>query len=399
MDKKFMRGLWGLFFVLGMCSNISATFTYLDSTATTSLGANTGFYYAGFPAGYQGSFLTVTGGSNVIRGTIIFKQGFKVSNGSNIMYDADGPIFDRVELGNSSSNLLLAADLRLGGTGRIVSTSPGTNLYATIKGLPSSTTTGAVGSFGNTIVLGGEFRVTDSLQFSGSCVIDGRGNTMVLTAPLVLDNTGTTTLSLKNMRVQINTNQTTGGRFPFNLTHRHNTLLLENVDLHLPASATTHFYNGFLNINRFVRILGSTGILKLNYQDMATARPCVTIAANSYLYVGPGVTLSCWGAGVPSATRIVMSSATSVLWLDWCTFAMDAGSIASTTGLGVQINGGSCYFDNKVTVSVIQGGSTATGLTKGLTFGDGFSSGNNVAVKVLGAANVIANGPIYYNCA
>ena len=103
MKKNGIPILWGLAFFCGAWSSVWATVGNINSVSNAHGMAQDGTFDSS-DNGYQGSFINFTGG-NSIRGTVIFKQGFQVPSNGAVFYDADGPIFDRIELGNSSSVL------------------------------------------------------------------------------------------------------------------------------------------------------------------------------------------------------------------------------------------------------------------------------------------------------
>lgn len=399
---KLLQKIYNTFLCLLCVGALSAT--DIDSSTTAS-------------DGYQGSFINGTtlagfGLGSTIKSTVIFKQGFEVpdtalaGNLGEIAYDADGPICSNINwVGNSNDGtLLLYSDLRLGTTGKFTATAP--DIYTIINATPVKLIDGATsipaGIKVKSIILGGDTKFTNSLKLTTSCIIDGRGHTLTLQAPLALFSTSTS-VTLQNMRLEVvkSVGSTSGSNqqipFIFNSDNQSQSLNLIDVDLCLPTGTVTQLISaGRLNIGHNVRILGPGGTFKVFYKGAGTASSKVIVSKNSKLYIGQDTTFSLWGApNVPQNNRLILTDATSQFWLDGAKF--DISDAGGGTTHGIMLTKGTLFLDNKVTLSSTTGGAIATSMSQGLQLGDGVTAANDLNVRVRGGANVIQIGPMRYN--
>lgn len=343
--------------------------------------------------GYQGSLVSTS--TILLRGTIICKQGIDVSGTLPLFYDADGPVYGAIKFNGNSGSLKLASDLRLGSTCALRTAVA--DSYMIINAGESANA--SVG--GQTIIMGDDLRLTFSTKFISNCVIDGRGNTLTLQAPLSVFN-NSTSVTLKNMRLLVcpGTGTSTGNAFVepfiFNANNQSQSINLCNVDLCLPIGKTTHVVTaGRLNLNNQVNITGSGGIFKMFYAGAGTASPKIIIGNSSKFLVGQGVTLSLWGSpDVPQGNRLVLNGVTSQLWLDGCTLDISAATAGTTQGL--MLKQGTLFFDNKVTVSSTIASMVVSDITNGLQLGDG-TAANDIDVRVRGGAYLDTIGSMCYN--
>ena len=345
-----------------------------------------------FANGYQGSLVSTS--TILLRGTIICKQGIDVSGTLPVVYDADGPVYGKVQFNGASGTLKLASDLRLGSTCAVRSVT--TDAYMTIDAGKSTDASVA----GQTIIMGDDLRLTFSTKFISNCVIDGRGNTLTLQAPLSVFNTSMS-VTLKNMRLIIwpgtgtSSSNAFAEPFVFNANNQSQSINLCNVDLCLPSGKTTHVVTaGRLNINNRVNVTGSGGTFKMFYSGAGTASPKIIVGNNSKFLVGHGVTLSLWGSpNVPQSNRLVLNGVTSQLWLDGCT--LDISAVAAGTTQGLMLKQGTLFFDNKVTVSSSIANAVVADITNGLQLGDG-TAANDIDVRVRGGAYLDIIGSMHY---
>lgn len=358
------------------CSVLSA-----DNIISTAAGG-------AFPNGYFGELVSTS--TTVIRGTVICKQGINIG-ANKLFYDADGPVYGRIQFntgGTQGGALVLGSDLRLGSTCEL--RSAGNDLKMTVSGCADWS--GGISNTGNALVLGDDLRLTFTTWFSDSTVIDGRGHTLTLQAPLEVDDY--VTLTLKNMRLVVSPGvyqpfvalgASAGGGFDF-----------ENVEICLPPDQIT-FVRGeaALTCTRNVRVFGPGSTFRLCFNESGlTGGPGVYISAQSALQIGQDVTLSMWGdsPNIFPTIRLFGNDLTSELLLNGCT--LDIGSGTSLGGLtynALSLSNMTVYFDNKVTVSVTMGGSVVTTPDVDGYFSIDLSTAN---ARVRGGATLNANGPM-----
>lgn len=316
--------------LLGINSYVAA-----DNVISTAAGG-------AFPNGYFGSLVSTS--TTVMRGTVICKQGIDIGT-NKLFYDADGPVYGRImfnQTGVQGGSLLLASDLRLGSTCELRSGAE--NLYLKIDGRG-----------GNSIIMGDDLRLTFSTQFLDDTVIDGRGHTLTLQAPIEIGDATVVpkVLTLRNMRLVVYP----GVAEPFQLVAgtASGSVVLQNVDLYLPPNQLTFLEDAIEVVcHRQVRLMGPGGTLR--FLNTALATPSLFIDKCSSLKVEQDVTFSVWGdAG--GGFLLQGLDASSECWLDGCKLdhhSRDAGpSILPVSNLNM-------YFDNKVTVSVTAGEGVAT---------------------------------------
>lgn len=355
-----------------------------------------------FGHGYQGSLVST--GTQVMRGTIICKQGLDVTRTCSLFYDADGPIYGMIRFNGSSSALKLASDLRLGSTCALRESAGAASdrAYMTIDAGKSSDASQP----GHTIIMGDDLRLTFSTRFVSNCVIDGRGHTLTLQAPLSVFN-NSMSVTLKNMRVVVypgvgTSSSTTAQPFIFNADNQSQSINLCNVDLALAPAVTTHVVTaGRLNISGKSSISGMGATFKMHYKGDATASPKLIVGACTKFSIGQGVTLSLWGApNVPRNNRLVLNpgvggyAATSELWLNGC--ILDISDAGGGTTHGLELDNGTLFFDNKVTVSCTTNGAVDTDITQGLQLGSGVAT-QDLNVRVRGGAYLVQIGTMRYN--
>lgn len=372
--------IWGIgLSVVG--AKLSAT-----SIITTASGGT-------FQNGYQGSKYTLFTSGEVMRGFIMFKNGFTIPQDGSLFYDADGTVYGDIDFESTSSRLQLGSDLRLGTTGWF-------SRGGILDGCPI--VTNDIGGPGNSILMGGDQSLNFGLKITSSLTIDGCGHTLTINAGsglFTLQNRAT--LTLKNMNIIVN-----GSSFFASDNEAPSYVGLENVNIYL-ANNTNIFGNDSVsnsvsNNALMTRIQGFVGIHGPYSATANSSRfdnPCanksnIAINSASTLYIGPGVTLDLSGLAVPSANKIGMQDSTSVLWLDGCTLKCDNGTAGQK---GLVLTKGTVLFDDKVVISDLDGsGAANTDITNGLIFGDGTAAANDVDVRVLGGAYTVLNGCMEY---
>lgn len=371
MWRKFFLKFVLVAALLGVCSLRA---TSIITTAPGGASSN----------GYQGSNASMTSG-DVIRGFVMFKNGFTIPSGGTLFYDADGPVYGNVTFGNSSSVLQLGSDLRLGGTGSLWS------------GLTSK-----IAGYGNSIYLGGDVTLSSHVAtVSNNLIIDGCGHSMTLADTSYFAMDSNVTLTLKNMNLVIPSSFS--GTYPLRATGATNfKVYLQDVNIYLAANVGL-FGSGIYGTTVIQGLVSVSGPYAVSANGMQTASgngvDCnIFINANSTLYFGPGTTLNLDNLNVDKAKKIGMFDATSRLVLDGCTLTWRAQGSVETTSDALQLQRGSVFFDDKVVIkNFANDGATAnTAVTRGLIFGDGSSSANDVDVRVLGGAYVVLQGCMQY---
>lgn len=376
IQLKKVRPMWRKFLfktilvVVLFVSSIKAT-----SIITTAPG--------GTPTdGYQASTPVMSDG-DVIRGHVMFKNGFEIPESGSIFYDADGPVFGNIFF-NIGSTLQLGSDLRLGGTG---------NCWG---GSASK-----IDAQGNAIVFGGDVVMNDhSSSILTPLTIDGAGHSLIISGNSQFNINPAATLTLKNMNFIIDAIgvdpifNTLGGEDNFRV-------LFENVTIYLGRDILL-FGQGSYGCTRIqgdVRLFGpyTASAASHNYDTMGGVDSNIFINENSTLYIGPGTTLNLDGLDVPSTQKIGMFNSTSRLLLDGCTLSWKASSTAGHEAL--QLQRGTVLLQDKVVIKnfALDGTTTNTDVSKGLIFGDGIASDNDVNVRVLGGAYVVLQGCMQYN--
>lgn len=376
--------LWGVGLSL-VGSQLSAV-----SIITTATGGMT-------TDGYQGAAYSLTSG-DVMRGFIMFKDGFTIPNQGTVFYDAEGPVYGNIIFGSTPGNtstLQLGSDLRLGTTGWFAEQTSGF-IYApginAIDGCPI--VTAGIGGPGNSILMGGDQTLGFGLKITSSLTIDGCGHTLTINSRglFTLDNRAT--LTLKNMNI-ITSVPNLFARTASNAGY----VGLDNVSIYLTQDCELFGDSaqrlGMTRIQGFVGIYGPySAIANSTRFDNPCGSKCnILINSGSTLYVGPGVTLNLSKLALSSANKIGMQDSTSVLWLDGCTLTCN---VATAGQQGVVLSKGTVLLDDKVVISDLDGSGLANAdITNGLIFGDG-TAANDIDVRVLGGAYTVLNGCMQY---
>lgn len=330
--------------------------------------------------GYKGSSSVMANG-DVIRGHVMFKNGFEIPANGSVFYDADGPVFGNIVF-NADSTLQLGSDLRLGGTGTCWSSS-----------------SSKIDAKGNTIVLGGDVTINNHTSIiETDLTIDGAGHSLTMTGLSQFKIDTNVTLRLKNMNFIIDPDFTSNSLFLCLVAPNNFNVHFENVCVYL-GTDTLLFGDGdrgWTKIRGDVRIFGPY-VVSATASTVDDACNCnIFIDQNSTLYIGPGTTLKLDGLDVASEKKIGMSDATSRLIFDGCTLTWKASSTNGNKAL--QLQRGTVFFQDKVVVKNFaeDGSTTNTDLSNGLIFGDGSSSNHDVNVRVLGGAYVVLQGCMQY---
>ena len=369
--------LWGI----GL-SMVGGQLSAVSIITTATGGATT--------SGYQGAAYSLTSG-DVMRGFIMFKNGFTIPDPGTVFYDAEGPVYGNITFGSTGANtstLQLGSDLRLGTTGWFAQTS-GINA---IDGCPI--VTAGIGGPGNSILMGGDQTLGFGLTITSSLTIDGCGHTLTVNSSglFTLDNRAT--LTLKNMNII-----TSVPNLFARTASKAGYVGLENVNIYLTQNSALFGDSATsLGMTRIQGLVGIYGPYSATASSTRFDNPCgskcnILINSGSTLYVGPGVTFDLSGLALPSANKIGMQDSTSVLWLDGCTLTCN---VATAGQQGLVLSKGTVLLDDKVVISDLNGSGIANAdITKGLIFGDG-TTANDIDVRVLGGAYTVLNGCMQY---
>lgn len=372
--------------VLMVAAGVVFVFEYVQATPiiTTATGGTAS-------NGYQATAPTFSS-EDVMRGFIMFKGGFTLPNGtSNVIYDAEGPVYGPITFGTGTSTLKLYSDLRLGTTGWF-SNNGGTN---NLDGCPIVTS--GIGGAGNAILMGGDQSLNFSIYVTTTLTIDGCGHTLDLTSlgnipAFSMDNRAT--LTLKNMNIKVK------GFSPFRCnTSTQSYLGLENVNIFLQddtnifgQAGTSPYSNLMTRIQGFVGIYGPFQALDCGqrFDNPCSNKSKLTINSGSTLYIGPGVIfdITRLSPAIPAANKIGMQDSSSVLWLDGSTLKHKNGL---TLKKGTVLIG-----DKTKIIDLDNSDATNTDITAGLIFGDGSIAANDVDVRILGGAYTILQGCMQY---
>lgn len=328
-----------------------------------------------FEAGYQPSNVTFSDG-DVIRGHVIFKNGFGINNSSIVTWDAQGIVNGPITSGNNTAWLSLAADLRLGNTGVFVQSSS-----VSFEGN------------GKTIFLNSDMIMNGSPHYcsiatSSSITIDGLGHSLVIKEAGFLGrslagfNSNAPEITLRNMHCVLGPKTSVVYVF-----QQFSKIILENMtlcDVTPGHYVCRNFVSQQVVIKGDVFFEGAAGtVLNFGATDFI-------IEKNSTLHIGPGVIVT----GIASVT---LQDRSSRLHLNGCDFYTNSDADSVTNGLA--LTKGSLFFENKVRIfnAVYGGFINTTNLAQGFILGDGENPENDVEVRVLGSAYVVVNGCMQYN--
>jgi hypothetical protein len=341
--------------------------------------------------GYQANMPAVFGNTNVIRGHIMFKNGFTFSGNipnNATIWDSDGIVNGPVKWNTLASTFLkLTSDLRLGSTATLVRNGSGTM--------------GIIGEAGGnkSIILGGDITLSFPLTVSaGNLSIDGGGHTLKITNTANSSNAISASsgqiITLRNMTLVIDSNNKGSGYGFFNSSSAAN-LVLENVAVRVvPYSNSVGVVksSATLTIRGNVSIDSPGGLVALS--GSATFATLV-IERNSTLRIGQNTIFTLAANGGAINSSVTLTDATSVLHLDGCDFYTSPYSASLNV---FNLLGGTLLLENKVRIfNTYYGGSTGnTDMTKAFILGDGTAS-NDVNVRVLKGAYVTLDGSMKYN--
>jgi hypothetical protein len=355
------------------------------SVITTATGGNTDYGYNGAQI-TSGTTPSLSVG-DVMRGFIMFKNGFRVGSGP-VFYDADGPIYGNIVFNNTTtSTIQLGSDMRLGTTGWFSGDS--TN-YGNISGAGRVT----ANAQGNAILMGGDQALAANLTITSTLIIDGCGHTLTVSANGLFTLANRSTLTLRNMDLVVSVTSL----FAAGTAGIANYVGLENVNIFLTQNAT--IFGDTAQSQIMTRIQGFVGVWgpyrayanSTRFDNPNGYKTNIAINQGSTLYIGPGTTLDLKYLAMPMANKIGLNDSTSVLWLDGCELYWGTTTAAN---LGVQLQRGTLLLDDKVKITDTSSPNNA--VDTGFVLGDGSNSANDVDVRVLGGGYVVMNGAMKYN--
>lgn len=236
-------------------------------------------------------------------------------------------------------------------------------------------TGGNIDGQGSALMLGGNLAIPagQSLRFTSSTIIDGRGHSLILDddAQLIVDEF--TTLSLRNLELR-------------NLKHNgivmispNSTLGFQDVEVALSGDYT--FTQGGILIDDDVVV---TGTSKFIYESSQSSY----INKFATFYFDIGSTFSY--APINSSRALInMFDASSILHFN--------GSAFSAPENGILLTKGRVILDNYVRFYNLSGSAPNSDIAKAITFGDGALASNDVNVKALAGAFIEVEGYLDYD--
>jgi len=343
-------------FLLSLVASIIVPYTSYTISRDASMD-NTTFYVAGV-ASFADTELAI--------GLVVMAGGVSLDAAAGVTFNVPVPISGPFTFG-ADSTLVLTGDMYF-------------DSNVTLEIGAASQDNGVIVGNDNTIFLGGDLTIPAdrALQFSSSnTTIDGQGHTLTFgdENSLLEALTGGGSVTLRNMVIK-------GLTGPLQFKGP-GSIVLQNVIIDIDSSTTWVFSssNPLLTIKENVLIYGGG---TFSFEASVDA----VIDTFSHLHFYDGTTFS-YQPGDFSRTHLVMTDETSYLSFDNSTFhASGIGGL-----MGIQLTSGTVLLDNKVIFN--NDGNTLA--ANSIEFGDGVSSANNVAVKVLGGATVDIDGYVYHN--
>lgn len=366
--KKFF-----LFITLGCLMSEFMTATSITSTAPG--GDSTTGYQATAPGFSSG---------DMIRGNVMFKAGFIIPSGAGgVTWDGDGIVNGSIIFHSTTSNLILATDLRLGSTATLV----------------WSAATSKINGQGNSLKLDSNITFSKQLSVASNLTIDGQGNTLFITNPSSASSafsvSSGVTLTLKNMTIVVSGNSVSTYRLVQMSFGSGCNLILENVVIRCTSTATSIGIggNGTITIRGNVSLENPGGLIALT-KSISLLQ--LIIEKNSTLHVGKQTIFAmCTNGGSVSVPPIAMVDRTSTLHLDGCDFYT---SLSASSNTAFSVLGGTLILENKVRIfnTYYSGPTGNSDMTLAFILGDG-TAANDVNVRVLGGAYVMVDGCMQYN--
>ncbi len=240
-------------------------------------------------------------------------------------------------------------------------------------------TGGIIDGNGGALKLGGNLSIPsgESLRFTSSTIIDGRGHALILEpgAQLIVDKF--TTLSLRNLELR---NLKDNGVVMLSPSS-----LLGFQDVEVALSGDYTFTQGGLLVDDDVLV---TGTSKFVYESAQSS----FVNKFATFYFDLGSTFS-YVPSNSSRTLINMADVSSAIYLNGCTFSAPGDSKYN----GIQLTSGRVILDNHVIFNNINGSVPNAVRAKAIAFGDGASATNDVDFKVLSGAFVEIEGYLDYD--
>ena len=241
-------------------------------------------------------------------------------------------------------------------------------------------TGGKINAHGHAIFLGGDFYIPDgeSLRFTSSCIIDGKGHNLILRndSQLIIDSN--VTLTLRNLTLK-GLRDTTNSKFL--MIDSDSTVAFQNVEIALSGDYT--FTQGHLYVTDDLVISGTS---KFNYISSQTSY----IREHSSLIIDLSSTFS-YEPASGSRDLIDMRDVTSFICFNGSTLAAPAVSN------GLLFTKGTVVFDNDVNIENLDSATPNSNVSKAVTLGDGSNASNNVNTIVGAGATINIEGYLDYN--
>jgi len=338
---KLGRQLGLLCFVISSVSFFQVSSVSLDGTTGTSI-----YEAASYPFA-NGDFA---------RGFVRLNGGFSVPAVSTVSFNVLMPVAGPINL-NSSGKITFEGDLSLASNATLV-------------------TGGILDGQGFSFFLNSDFTIPagQTLACSSNTVIDGQGHELIL-APgspggqIFINGPTGTTLTLRNMILRGLKEYGSGNRGIKFGPSTNQTLILENVELHLTGHYV--FTGGSLGIQGFTSMYGWN---TFEYQ----ANHNCTIQQDSTLFIDMHTGFT-YNPSDHLKTHLIMTDSTSRLFLNGCTL-----SVPPSTGLSLTI--GHLIVDHNTTFF----GYGAANINEGIIFGNGVLA-NDLNIDIMPAGNINLN--------
>jgi 6-phosphogluconolactonase (cycloisomerase 2 family) len=301
------------------------------------------------------------------RGVVRMENGFTLvqpasgsgsTHGASVYMDTCISVSGAIDL-RSTNTIILQSDLKLDNG---VTLSSGGRFYG----------------YDRAVILGGDLKIPNGsvLHIGGRIVIDGSGNTLNIGNESQLFVDPGSTLTLRNLVINSDTNNSTNPCF---LCSGNSSILALDNCIFSPKS-NFYFSQGRLFIHNDVAFTGSSAFV---YTSPVTS----FITSGAHLYFDVGTTFSVAVSIATSANNFInMADASSMLIFNGCSFL--------TSSTGIRLTTGTVLFDNRVTLNSNASSNINTFASMSLTGTGGYNLTNPTCVAWSPNGNFLA---VVYN--
>ncbi len=307
---------------------------------------------------------------NSMQGFGWFKNGFSLQdNTTTCTFQSVYPVSGTINLNGGTLTLLEDLIFKnftlLQGLGIVQGNNYVLDFCATITALPANADTfeNVYMAFSNPMLIQGP------ITFSGSCVLDGRGNTVALGSGGSIIVASGSTLQCKNLYFS--------GISGTNISCVDNTasLVLDNIEWAQNGDFT--FSNGSISIQSEVDFIGS---YTFSYESMLTS----TIQAQSEWCISDNMQFEIGKNPTSDLLPLAFVDHTSILHLDNCTYVI--------TQSGMEIINGTIMYSRDVDIEI-----QSTDTTNGSLIGNGIAANDPIVQFNPGATASFLNGHLVWD--